>query len=418
MLGLMQTMAQPQVDHQETAKTTGNGFASLFTSLVESSQEDEVSEYNLASNVLGEVANLVSFLQLDDLEAVEGGEQLVGQATLSHSTQDLLEIMMRYLGMTNDEWETLLKKVANSVQDIAIDRDDANSQMHELLQLLTFLAQLIPEQLIQVVDNDTTNVVKAGKLLDLLLGHQDLYEGPNNKQREQLTNELKQLADKLATLLQANKQSSRQNYLQKTFGTFKIDSTKLPPNQTGNETGQTNSFPTEVPRTEGVTNQLFQFQQVPKVEQLTLMVENNGRSVTPEQLMKQFNSILAKSQFLKEGGTQKLFIKLHPEHLGAMRIELIQKNQMMVARILTTTAMAREMLDSQLHSLKQAFANQNIQVERIEISQQLSQQDRFLQKDNEAGQQHHQRGETKKDEQEDRATFEDTFEDVLLNVEV
>ena len=52
---------------------------------------------------------------------------------------------------------------------------------------------------------------------------------------------------------------------------------------------------------------------------------------------------------------QKLLIKLHPDNLGSLRIELIQKDQTMVARILTTTDAAKEALESHLHSLKDAF---------------------------------------------------------------
>lgn len=426
MQGLMQTMVQPETSHQTSLKTSKSGFTSLFATLVQNNQQQvemsTQSPFNLSKDTLEMASELFDFLQINDLEEVEGGQQLIAETALTQSMEDLFQIIMRFLGITTEEWQTLLDKVTHSIDlpelNHLLDSEDADDQLHALMQIFTFLSQLGPEQLVQVVQNDVTNIVKAGKLVDLLLAYQDQYEEANNKQREKLANDLNEIKDKLGELLQVSKQSSRQTFLQRTFTTVNNEANHSLQTQSVGEAQHVHSLSAEIPRTEGVTNPLFQFQQVSKAEQLTLMAENNGKPVTPEQLMKQFNSILSKSQFLKEGGTQRLFIKLYPEHLGAMRVELIQKNQTMIARILTTTAMAREMLDSQLHSLKQAFSNQNIQVERIEVSQQLSQQDRFLQKDNEARQQHDQRGDTKKDEQEERATFEDTFEDVLLNVEV
>nr|WP_254178379.1 flagellar hook-length control protein FliK [Cytobacillus oceanisediminis] len=132
--------------------------------------------------------------------------------------------------------------------------------------------------------------------------------------------------------------------------------------------------------------------------------------------MQQFENILSKSSFLKTGGTQKLFIKLNPEHLGALRIELIQKDSAMIARILTSTGSAKEILDSHINGLKQAFSSQNIQIERIEISQQMTQQDRSFNRD---PQQQEQRQQQNKDENDlqPESEFNSSFEEALLNTE-
>jgi flagellar hook-length control protein FliK len=146
-------------------------------------------------------------------------------------------------------------------------------------------------------------------------------------------------------------------------------------------------------------------------------MNQQGKTLTADQLIQQFESILSKSSFLKTGGMQKLFIKLNPDHLGALRVELIQKDSTMIARIVTSTASAKEILDSQLNGLKQAFSSQNLQVEKIEISQQMTQQERTFNKDPQnqgQGQQQNQEDKNPKPE----SKFNNSFEEALLNTEV
>ena len=66
-----------------------------------------------------------------------------------------------------------------------------------------------------------------------------------------------------------------------------------------------------------------------------------------------------------------MLIKLYPEHLGQIRIELHETNGVLSARILASTALAKGMLDSQMHQLRNALAQQNLQVERIDVTQSI-----------------------------------------------
>ena len=67
-------------------------------------------------------------------------------------------------------------------------------------------------------------------------------------------------------------------------------------------------------------------------------------------------NIFKRSNFGQTGGTNRLLIKLYPEHLGQVRIELLQVNGVMTARILASTALGKEMLDSQLHQLRKCIS--------------------------------------------------------------
>ena len=95
---------------------------------------------------------------------------------------------------------------------------------------------------------------------------------------------------------------------------------------------------------------------------------NNARN---EALVREMQDVFKRANFGQTGGTNRLLIKLYPEHLGQVRIELLQVNGIMTARILASTALGKEMLDSQLNQLRNAFLQQNLQVERIDVSQTL-----------------------------------------------
>jgi flagellar hook-length control protein FliK len=107
-----------------------------------------------------------------------------------------------------------------------------------------------------------------------------------------------------------------------------------------------------------------------KTETVTLTLPTQ-KQAQPEALVKEFQSLLNRSQFGQAGGTTKMLIKMYPEQLGTIRVELIQKDGVMTARLLANTALGKEMLDSQLHQLKSAFANANVQVDRVDVTQAL-----------------------------------------------
>ncbi|MFD1928700.1 flagellar hook-length control protein FliK [Sporosarcina siberiensis] len=140
---------------------------------------------------------------------------------------------------------------------------------------------------------------------------------------------------------------------------------------------------------------------------------NNARNET---LMKELQNILKRSNFGQAGGTNRLLVKLNPEHLGQVRIELIQINGIMTARILASTALGKEMLDSQLHQLKASFQQQNLQVDRIDVSQTL--QDTTRNGRDQAFNQHFKQDqETAEQQQSQNPEDEMTFQEYMIELE-
>ncbi|MFG3612169.1 flagellar hook-length control protein FliK [Rummeliibacillus stabekisii] len=137
-----------------------------------------------------------------------------------------------------------------------------------------------------------------------------------------------------------------------------------------------------------------------------------------ETFVKEFQSIIERMQISKNMAGTKLLIKLYPENLGSIRVELSQKDGLLTARFLASTAIGKDMLESQIQQLKQGLVNQHIQLDRIDVAQALSEPAR-----NEKGQQQFQQQSFKQQTNDDQQQPEDkeersSFEDFLMEMEV
>ena len=85
-------------------------------------------------------------------------------------------------------------------------------------------------------------------------------------------------------------------------------------------------------------------------------------------MIREFEQILARAQFSQTPNGTRLSIKLFPENLGTLQVELTQKDGVLIANLITSSNRAKQLIESQLHSLRQSFVHQNVQVEKIEIT--------------------------------------------------
>lgn len=141
-----------------------------------------------------------------------------------------------------------------------------------------------------------------------------------------------------------------------------------------------------------------------------------AKAAQSEELIKEFQALLNRSQFGKTGGMTKMLIKMYPEHLGTIRVELIQKDGIMTARMLANTSLGKEMLDSQLHQLKSAFANANVQVERIDVTQALQDSSKN-DKQQQFGQSLKQQQQDKDQQDQEETPEQTSFREFLMELE-
>lgn len=149
------------------------------------------------------------------------------------------------------------------------------------------------------------------------------------------------------------------------------------------------------------------------------MLEGENQPISFERFVKDFSAILERSRLIKNGQMQKLMIQLKPEQLGKLNIELIQRQNELVAKIISTTNTAKEMLETQIHALRQAFAQQNIQVTRIDIQTQAfaDENQQFGEaKEEQSKQQDERPGDEQKENNEQ--LFAETLKSTLINTEI
>jgi flagellar hook-length control protein FliK len=481
-LGTIKTSSNLNLDTvQQDSKRVKTGFGLMLTNILDSKQMIQPTEVmeQVSSLNMEELEGLITFLQNSDIFDVEEGSDLLSKLS-STSNSDYMNIILEQLNITEKELTSIITSLSESlgvethiVYSVTNEDDEKKDVMEEIIALLTTIQSLPSEKLQKAIDKDLVTLVKFTKLVELTT---NLQETKSNN--ESLTKLIDSILQRFEAVVRNNEPVKKMEYLHKNFSLLARELNQKTIIQTissgtnSNEASQDNSlltvsnkivqsnkveiplmvkqvndsdigtksipvitpastvkigemiqsFPTE----ESVSNQIektdsnvLHVQQTSKVEQLTLMLETSRKSVSTEDLIKQFQSIMDKSQFLKNGATQKLLIRLTPEHLGSLRIELLQKDQMMVAKLITTTSAAKETLESHLNGLKQALVNQNIQVERIEISQQFNFQERFPQR--ESQQQGHAQKEnnhqSEQNEQEKETTFNDSLSEAIVNIE-
>lgn len=351
-----------------------------------------------ATNVL---EDLQSFLETGviDLERLQEG-------TLDANME---AVLAEYLGITPDQLQAMIEQLFQKLDPTMGEALQGHSNAEKLMTAMDYLVKLSPEKLGDVMNKDIATLVKAAKLVDIIMAAKG--EGQTDS-----ADRFKPFSHKLADVIEALKTKAatltdtKSVMLKQTFKTVVLDPTIRLSAMTSSKEGVT-------VEAKEVTPVPITLQQWTKQEPLTLTLASNGKSVSAEQLMKQFENILAKSQFTNVNGIQKLSFQLNPGHLGSLRIELSQQDSVLIAKIITTTNAAKETLEGQISSLKQAMQSQNITVERIEITSQQASEQRYLNQDGGGKQQdpREQAKDEQQDEQRIETEYKNSFAEWLLN---
>ena len=359
------------------------------------------------------------FSEMIQLEEVTTDPVSLNNSEISNN--ELSSLIMTFLKdlqsdnvkMDSEIFQEELSYLESQLQDRNIEE-----ALMSFIHILSFINGEVTNK--QNQDNNFTDLQKNSKVTDLLTALQN-----SDKDHKQIKDLLQKVTEKLEAVLSKSNNSNRIEYLEKVFAspvrerkeystsvmqsrvTLPLLNSTILKDNVGVRSNSIHFGP--------VNTDPFFIQNLIKPETLTLIQGQTGKQVSTEQLIQQFESILSKSQFNSTLGQNRLFIKLYPEHLGTLRIELIQKDSMVIAKLMTTTSTAKELLESQLQILKQAFSSQNIQVERIDISNGAQFQERLINKD---PQQQQQQNQEKQHQDENDQDLEHSFSEVLLNVEV
>ncbi|MFE0506477.1 flagellar hook-length control protein FliK [Peribacillus butanolivorans] len=412
------------------------GFGSVLQSAVgaDSGSPLDTEYLRLSNEELSTLKDLLDILKLNSLSDLE--EESVAEDPLVNNQGDARTLLFQLLKRLSGNNEETLTEFFTTIEEINLEQEpedlrlDSQSLLSanvmELYTILKQVASLSEEEWKQLPLEGTANLLKLVKLHDLLSENKDMTQDEATIHK-QMKNLLEEISGKLEKWLPNQHQKTNTNLdfalllekgQNKTLETVKSAFSQLTGSDKESKDG-TNSTGLTLKTADSSNYQgLGMSFLMTKLEQFVLTAAKGGQTVSQEEFVKQFESILSKANFTGANGVNKLLIKLNPEHLGSLRIELIQKDGMMTAKILATSAQAKDMLEKQIHGLKQAFNGQNIQIEKIEVSQAYNafNSEKFSQKD--ADEQNRQQENKSESNDETESEFTGSFAEALLNLEV
>ncbi|WP_409305426.1 flagellar hook-length control protein FliK [Peribacillus sp. SCS-155] len=428
--------AQPAVNvpasKEAVAQTAGNMYE-FGTVLQQISAGDfktlDSGGQKLTKEQTAILEEILQFLGLQGLSDVEGGQAFGRDIILGNQQVETHPFVQQFLGETGtngspiESLSSFLKEAGALPEDDSIDGNDQSFLLGsvDLLAIVKAIGRLDEQQLKDADLKDMSNVLKLAKIIELVGAYKD-RDSNGSMILKDFKDAFTKVSEKIQKLLEANtsapgtgfSKTSQPNKMDISNGVFTRIAGELNQNTTNSEKKLQG---TNTPPINGNGHVHFQMS---KLEQLVLTLEKNGQPVNQEQFIQAFEKILSKAQFSNSNGIQKLFLKLAPEHLGSLRIEIIQKDSLLTAKIVAVSAQAKEMLESNLQGLKHAFSGQHIHIEKIEISQAMNSfsQERFLDKESGGNQQQNQRREQPDKQDNEDLEFNESFQEALLNTEV
>ncbi|ARK30996.1 flagellar hook-length control protein FliK [Halalkalibacter krulwichiae] len=154
-----------------------------------------------------------------------------------------------------------------------------------------------------------------------------------------------------------------------------------------------------------------------KTEQAVMYIGDRlPKEVQAQQFLRQFHSFLKRGVFTQNQGNMNTFtIKLFPAHLGRLHIHLTQLDGSITAQITTGNHAVRDLIESQITQLRQAFIQLQLQVDRIEVTQQNLDEQKEREKESSSG--GNEREEDAQD-QDQLPVFHQLLEEARFNEEI
>lgn len=414
-IALMQ-MAQPRTQIAKPAQSTADqvtdaqSFDQVLNKTVSTGQAEEVAkgtktgeeQPTTLEEVAAEVVETVEAPTLKEVFAQLGIEydesmmfvNIEGQM-ISLDEMMTVENLSAMLEMTPEQLESLMQQLLGEETPL----DDVWAMLEQAPILLAQITSILQGESSQVTPKEAAKVAEFLKLAQMIGMKTDtVYQ--QEFQLKETKNALQSLVAQLQ-LQQPQQETGKSIVFQQVVQQIVASQT-----QTKQETD-----------TAQVQVQQQHTQMTAKTVTITLPAERPAQS---EALAKEIQNLINRSQLSNNQGTMRLVLKLFPENLGQIRIEVMQKDGMMQARLLATTSSGKELLDSNLQQLKTAFAAQNIQMERIDVAQSLQDAERNRDQNffNNFFRQQQEEQEEKKNDDNDEQSFDEFLTDQLMNEEV
>lgn len=437
---MSQTISTAQTSTKATPASTSkalgeasNKFGEVFSKIVASqnntTKTDASKEGTVDVEALNALLNSESIEEVLDLLGISHDEgfltiQVDGEGQMKSIDESMnLEDLLSLLNMDSEELSKMMKNLLG----------DENTELNDIWQFIQMINEQAPNIISQlttalqgehkVTPKEAEQLIQFLKLAQIVGKNGDLM-GDQPLQLLNLKDVLKMVVEQVHKTPKEDLVNSTDSSNPTTKQIATVTTQTVQSAVSNNNSATQSSQQQIVKHTENTTETIqtpVSTQQTTntnvKTFTITLPVEKNAQG---EALVKEIQSLMNRSQLSNTQGTMKLLLKLYPENLGSIRIEIMQQDGVLSARLLATTQAAKELLDGQLHQLKSAFAHANIQMDRIDIAQSLQETDRNFRDQsmfsNMFRQQQEQENENQDEHDEDEESL--SFKDYLINEEV
>ncbi|WHX68574.1 flagellar hook-length control protein FliK [Peribacillus frigoritolerans] len=406
---------------------TNSGFGSVLQSAMGTEPPIPSDMAGITEGRISVIKELLVFLKLERLSDTGEESAAVAPAVNQLDNNHIFQLLTNVAGNDEDALADFLASIEELDIEQEVDDFSLNSQSllsangMDLYTILNKVTALSEEEWQELPLSGVVNLLKLVKIQALLSENKDMTQDEAAIQKQ-----MKRMLEGITGKLEKSLSNQSKSEIHRSFNTLEKGQTKaietlksafsqLSGSDKVNKDGTMGSGVTLQSTDSGKHQGPGMPFLMTKLEQFVLAAPKGEQTVSQEEFVKQFENILSKANFSGTNGVNKLLIRLNPEHLGSLRIELIQKDGMLSAKILATTAQVKDMLENQIHGLKQAFSGQNIQ---IEISQAFNafNSEKFSQKDAE---EHNEQQESKEENNDEtESEFMGSLADALLNLEV
>lgn len=378
----------------QTTLNNSQKFGSVFGQILSNSQIQPTAapQAKAEGNVLQDLLAILNVNSLEELESILGSEEVA---------------------VNPKELKGLLEKLLGTESESELNEELLESNVWDLLAGINEQATKIIDAIISSLNgHGPSNPVDAKQAMELLKTVQLIGNKSDLTIKEESTLfDIKQLLENVKGTvgkISTNDTSASPQVLKQP-----IIQTQMVVKQTAHSVQpeivtETKEITTNV---QGATTTVIQT----KVESVSMTLPTE-KAAQSEEFIKELQKVMNRVQFGQAGGANRLVLKLFPEQLGTIRIELIQKDGMLTAKILASTALGKEMLDSNSSQLRQGFAGQNIQLEKLEITQALQdirqEKNQDFQHSFKQQEQQQQQQENNNEELEEPFTFQDYLEEM------
>lgn len=376
LLQMTQRSVQPVKQPTVTSSTSNdNSFDKVFSEAVQTNTAEKeaapVSENEQVAQVVEEVKEIAETetleeaLQVLDVEHDEAVVvvQIDGEMVMIDELMNM-DDLAALLDMTAEDLQQIIAKLTGE----PVEQLDVWAVLEQAPQLLAQITAVLQGE------NQIVTPEEAGQLAKFLQVAQLVGQKQDTVYKQEITltdskQALQQFTQQLTTLSNqqnGQQQSQQQSQPQQTFVQV-MQQVQTASTQT---TQVTNT--TEAPEQVQAPVQQVTTQPAVKTVSVALPMERSAQS---EALIKEIQNHINRMQMSNNNGVIKLTMRLFPENLGQIRVEVMQQDGVMQARILATSAAGKELLDSNLSNLKTSLVAQNIQLDRIDIAQSLQSSD-------------------------------------------